>query len=256
MKELSQMIDKKVWCPVTLSSLSSVERSKIIRSQMFLKENFLPAGEFEKLKARLVAGGDQQDKTLYDDLSSPTVSTSAVLSVLSIAAYERRKVSVVDITAAYLNAEIGKKVTVHMRLDQLISGLMTKLRPEYLRYLDHKGCVVVKLQRALYGCVESAALWHEHLFLTLNDLGYVKNKHEWCVFNKVDGNGNQCTVAVHVDDLLITSGSKDLIESLCAGPERKYGDISRTDGPIVDYLGMVFDLGHAGEARVSMKGFG
>ena len=51
MKELSQMIEKKVWCPVTLSSLSSVERSRIIRSQMFLKEKFLPTGEFEKLKA-------------------------------------------------------------------------------------------------------------------------------------------------------------------------------------------------------------
>ena len=37
----------KVWCPVTLSTLSSVERSRIIRSQMFLKEKFLPRGEFE-----------------------------------------------------------------------------------------------------------------------------------------------------------------------------------------------------------------
>ena len=142
-----------------------------------------------------------------------------------------------------------------MRLDQLISGLMTKLCPGYLRYLDHRRCIVVKLQRALYGCVESAALWHEHLSETLGELGYSKNKHEWCVFNKVDGNGTQCTVGVHVDDLLITSESKDLIESLCVGLKNKYGDISRTDGPVVNYLGMVFDLRHAGEARVSMKGF-
>ena len=67
---------------------------------MFLKEKFLPTGEFEKLKARLVAGGDQQDKNLYDDLSSATVSTSAVLTVLAIAAHERRAVSVVAITGA------------------------------------------------------------------------------------------------------------------------------------------------------------
>ena len=97
----------------------------------------------------------------------------------------------VDITRAYLNAEIGKEVTVYMRLDQLISGLMTKLCPEYLRYLDHRGCIVVKLQRALYGCVESAVLWHEHLSETLGELEHSKNKHEWCVFNKVDGNGKQ-----------------------------------------------------------------
>ena len=71
----------------------------------------------------------------------------------------------------------------------------------------------------------------------------------------MDGNGTQCTVAVHVDDLLITSESKDLIESLCVGLKNKYGDISQTDGPVENYLGMVFDLRHAGEARVSMKGF-
>ena len=56
------------------------------------------------------------------DLSSPTVSTSAALTVLAISAHEKRKVAVVDITGAYLNADTGKEMTVRMRLDQLISG--------------------------------------------------------------------------------------------------------------------------------------
>ena len=179
LKELSQMIEKKVWRSVLVSSLSGTDRSRIIRSQMFLKEKFLPTGEFEKLKARLVAGGDQQDKNLYEDLSSPTVSTSVVLTVLTIAAHERRNISVVDITGAYLNAEIGREVTVNMRLDRVISGLITRLRPEYSTYLDQRGSIVVRLQRALYGCVESAALWHDHLSATLGELGYSRNKHEW-----------------------------------------------------------------------------
>ena len=67
------MVDKRVWRPELVASLSNINRSRIIRSQMFLKEKFLPTGEFEKLKARLVAKGDQQDKNLYEDLSSPTV---------------------------------------------------------------------------------------------------------------------------------------------------------------------------------------
>jgi hypothetical protein len=61
-------------------------------------------GKSDKLNARLVAGGNQQDKTLYDDLSAPTVSTSAVLTVLSVAAHEHRKAAVVDIGVAFLNA--------------------------------------------------------------------------------------------------------------------------------------------------------
>ena len=97
MKELSQMITKKVWTPVDGRSLTAEQRNGVIRSSMFLKEKFFATGEFEKLKARLVAGGDQQDKDLYDDLSAPTVSTSSVFTILSIAAHENRSAAVVDI---------------------------------------------------------------------------------------------------------------------------------------------------------------
>lgn len=76
LKELSRMIDKKVWRPVIVSALRNSDRSRVIRSQIFLKEKFLPKAELEKLKARLVAGGDQQDKSLYDDLSSRNSSST------------------------------------------------------------------------------------------------------------------------------------------------------------------------------------
>ena len=90
----------------------------------------------------------------------------------------------------------------------------------------------------------SAALWHDHLSATLGELGYSRNKHGWCVYNKVDIDGTQCTVAFHVDDLLITSESRSVIEALCAGLSSKYGDVTRTDGPIVNYLPI--DLSHSG----------
>jgi hypothetical protein len=61
MKELEQMLGKKVWTPVDVRTLTAEQRSGVIRSSMFLKEKFLATGEFEKLKARLVAGGDQQN---------------------------------------------------------------------------------------------------------------------------------------------------------------------------------------------------
>jgi hypothetical protein len=61
MKELEQILGKKVWTPVDVRTLTAEQRSGVIRSSMFLKEKFLATGEFEKLKARLVAGGDQQN---------------------------------------------------------------------------------------------------------------------------------------------------------------------------------------------------
>jgi hypothetical protein len=105
MKELSEMIEKRVWGPAHVHRLSALERGRIIRSRMFLKEKYLPTGQYEKLKARLVAGGNQQDKDLYEDLSSQKVGTSAVLT-LSIVVHENRDISVVDITGAYLNNDM------------------------------------------------------------------------------------------------------------------------------------------------------
>ena len=140
-KELGQMLAKKVWTPVDLRALSYEERGRIIRSSMFLKEKFLASGEFEKLKARLVAGGDQQDKTLYDDLSAPTVGTSSVFSILAIAAYEKRSGAVIDIGGAFLNADMGTGLAVHMRLDKNMTRMMIKLSPSYAKFADNKNCV-------------------------------------------------------------------------------------------------------------------
>ena len=69
MSELQQMLDKGVWHGVKLSHLTYAERKAIIRSSMFLKDKYFASGVFEKFKARLVAGGDQQDKGLYENLS-------------------------------------------------------------------------------------------------------------------------------------------------------------------------------------------
>ena len=57
LQELEQMLEKKVWRPVDVNNLSATERKGIIISSMFLKEKRKPDGTFDKLKARLVAGG-------------------------------------------------------------------------------------------------------------------------------------------------------------------------------------------------------
>ena len=73
---------------------------------------------FEKLKTRLVAGGDQQDKELYENLSSPTASTSSVLVVVAIAATEHRQVMTIDVWGTVLNADItATRITVQVCLD-------------------------------------------------------------------------------------------------------------------------------------------
>ena len=62
------MMNKQVWHSVLVYHLTRDERDKIIRCSMFFKEKSTAPGEYDKLKARLVAIGDQQDKRLYENL--------------------------------------------------------------------------------------------------------------------------------------------------------------------------------------------
>lgn len=190
-KELRQMIDKKVWAPVLYNRLTAGERSCIIGSSMFLKRNTHPDGRVDKYKARLVAGGDQQDKNLYDDLSSPTVSTSAVLTIAAVCAHEQRHAAVVDIGGAFLNASMTTGVPVHMRLDKTMSDFLIALDSTYSKFTDDRGRIVVLLKKALYGCVESAALCYMNQRKSMTALGYTCNESDICVFNRTDSRGGQ-----------------------------------------------------------------
>ena len=233
------MPDKNMFTPQDPRKLTKAQLRKVIMSSMFLKEKFLSSGDFEKLKARLVAGGHQQDRESYGDISSPTVATSAAFMIASIAALERRHVVTVDIAGAYLNADMtGQEVL--MKLDRTMSAILVKIRPDYKPFLTEEGTMIVRLNKALYGCVESAKLWYEDLLSTLTDLGFVRNAVDLCVFNKGTGS-EQCTICLHVDDLKVTCRNADTIERLIDGLTSKYKTLSVHRGLVHSYLGMTFD---------------
>jgi hypothetical protein len=237
---MQQMLDKGVFIPVDTKEMKHEEVKKVIRSSMFLKEKHLADGSFDKLKARLVAGGNMQDKSLYDDISSPTVSTTAVFITAAIAAAEQRHVITIDIGGAYLNAHITTH-RVYMSLDPYLANVLSILDRSYEAYKRHNGCIIVELKRALYGCIESARLWYLHISSTLtSELSYIPNGADKCVFNKVM-NGAQCTICIHVDDCMITSTNNIMIEELIDGLRRKYQDIKINEGKVHSYLGLSFD---------------
>jgi Reverse transcriptase (RNA-dependent DNA polymerase) len=179
----------------------------------------------------LVAGGDMQVRSNYteDETSSPTVGLSSVFLILSLAAKEKRKVGTADVGMAYLNATIGKPV--YMKIDKRLSQMLVELFPtEY--QLDTDGCIYVKLNKALFGCVESAKLWYDEVSSALIKLGFVRNPQDICVFN-MDRNGHQVTVCLYVDDLLITSVEECDIEWVVSEMRKKYESVTLNSGPDV-----------------------
>jgi hypothetical protein len=254
MAELRQFPERGVFVPVHARHLSPVAAREVIRSSMFLKEKFDAAGNFEKLKARLVAGGDMQDPSDYEDISSPTASTSSIFILAALAGAEKRHVYTVDIASAYLNADMGTATTVHMRLDKTVAAMLCEAVPAYTEFLEPKGSMVVRLQKALYGCIQSAKLWYDHLSATLVADGFVPNPYDPCVLTKtVDG--VQIAVGFHVDDLFITSVSDHLCQEFLTMLRKRYKTITVHEGCVHSYLGMRFEFADEGRVKVTMDGY-
>jgi hypothetical protein len=77
--EIKQLIEFNVFEPVIFNLLTLEEKMSVIHSSLFLKEKYDAAGIFEKLKGRIVSGGNEQDKSIYSEseISSPTTGKNS-----------------------------------------------------------------------------------------------------------------------------------------------------------------------------------
>ena len=129
----------------------------VVRCSYFMKKKATPDGVVDKVKARVVAGGNQQDKSIYtlDETSSPTVSTAAVLVTMAVAAHKGRHLMTMDVETAYLKVKMIDDKPVYMKIAPLVTAILAQLDAEFEKYQDSKGAVTVKLDQALYECIES-----------------------------------------------------------------------------------------------------
>lgn len=108
------------------------------------------------MKALLLADGHRQDRSMYREVEtlSPIAALSSVPITASIAAHRGEHIMTLDHKAAYLNAAIVGHV-VHVRLSKEVSTLLCKLTPDYFQFIRQDGTIVMKLQKALHGYIES-----------------------------------------------------------------------------------------------------
>ena len=106
-----------------------------------------------------MAGDHLQDRNIYTNIGSPTASTSSVLTIATLAARESRAVGAIDFPSAFLNCEMPEETEpVYMRLDVFSTMIMTEIDANFTQFLCLDGTSIVKIMRALYGCIESARI--------------------------------------------------------------------------------------------------
>lgn len=180
LSELTQMITKKV------------------------KEKRDQEGKLIKIKARLVAGGDEQDRKIYtvEKRTSPTVHPESLFCVFGLAASKGMGVGSIDIEAAFLEPDLPTPIL--MVIDRKASTILGCAFPELAAYLNENGCLVVELLKALYGLVEAAQLWHIKLSEAMVSFGLKVSTIDRCVFYGVL-HGHRLYACIHVDDIAVMS---------------------------------------------------
>ena len=136
----------------------------------------------DKVKARHVANGEGQDRNHYtrEETSSPTVSiTGLYLSLMTTMNSHKPECVCVtaDVGCAYLNARMPKSdstILVHIKIEPDIATMVLEVDPTMIPYVCNDGSIIAELDKALYGCIESAVLWHEEQSQTLMSLGLKK----------------------------------------------------------------------------------
>ena len=201
------------------------------------------------IKGRSVFNGRVQ-RGLYT--KEETVSQDAYFLTSIINAIKGRDKAITNIKGAYLNAKMKDKVL--MKITGKEVDLFCELDPSLREFVvkeNGKDVLYVQLDRALYGCVQSALLWYELYLTTLEKMGFRLKPYDLCVANAII-NERQCTICWYIDNNKVSHVEKRVVNSIIKKIESKFGKMSQTRGDKHEFLGMDITY-HNKKMSISMK---
>ena len=157
----------------------------------------------------------------------------------TIHAKRESRFTVIDVTAAYLNASMNEEI--YMKIDDDIVKYMIQLdmvNPDHVR---PNGSIVVKLKRALYGTKQAGRAWFEKLNNDIINMGYKNNDVELGVYTRIV-DGVVSNIIIYVDDIVIMAPNKDEHVRVVNQLKNLYNDvtISSESSEKFEYLGLTF----------------
>ena len=194
----------------------------------------------------------QREEYRKEDITSPTVSLCAMYLTAAIAAMEGREVATADVGSAYLKAPLSREI--HMMLEPKLAALLAEAVPSYGEFIAADGSLLIRLDKALYGLIESSKLWYDTLTGFLTELGFAPNKKDRCVHNMLYS-GKQLTVAFYVDDLIVTCVDPAGVDWVLQCLQDRFADLTTTRGKKHSYLGQTLDFSVPRTVKATMEGY-
>lgn len=213
-KELRSFEDRNVF--VEAPQEGRAMRTKIILRTMYRNDYTV------KYKARLVACGYSQIYGVdYKETYAPTASTAAVMVAIQIAAMQGLEFSEFDVTAAFLEG--------------------TNDFPNFARLPKALGGMRVEVKGNFYGEKQGPKIWNDHLHGILVRAGFSRCPVHPCLYKKLNSNGKQMWIVIHVDDGLIVTSCKEAREEFLKYFRTQVRETTHLD-VVGRYVGMDFDF--------------
>ena len=194
----------------------------------------------EIVKVRAVAGGDQQILESSIQTSSPTVDVNNFKLQLGIAAFKRWRTATADVRGAFLHAFLPTdEPPIYIKIKTTDVPELLIARPDWKSYVRADGSMIIQLHKALYGLKNAPILWYNNVTKVITDAGWIKSKHDPCLFMRKDDDGHTVgLISLHVDDLFITTEQECMFTQLKQALENKYGNIKSNLGDDLAFMSM------------------
>jgi hypothetical protein len=126
-------------------------------------------------------GNKQRDYISKEDVSSPTITTEAILLLCIIDAEEDRDVTIINIPNALMRIQVeDKEDMVIIKICGVLVDILVQIAPDvYKSYImtDKKGMKqsLVQRQNALYGTMVASLLYYRKFTKSLTSVGFEIN---------------------------------------------------------------------------------
>jgi hypothetical protein len=192
---------------------------KAIKSKWVFKIKYLANDKIDKFKSRLVVVGCMQKNGLdYTEVFSPVCRLESLRVFLALSAALDLELHQLDISTAFLHADIDEEVYMTQPLGTVEPGT------------EHLVC---RLKKALYGLRQSPRLFYQLLHSYLLEIGFTRTNKDHCIYIKKAGDGKDIILAVYVDDLTIGCTCLTTLQQIKEELKKRF---KITDGGEINYI--------------------
>ena len=199
--EYESLVKNKTWSLVKLPAGRTPITCKWVYK---LKRN--TDGSVARFKSRLVARGYSQKKGIdYKETFSPVARLESIRLILAVAAAEDMEMVHFDVRTAFLHGNLEEEIYMN--------------QPE--GYEKDVG-LVCKLEKSLYGLKQASRAWNLCFTNFLKEFSLQSTYKDDCVFVKKESGIAVLIIALYVDDGLICSTSRSLLNDVVAHLRSKF----------------------------------